>query len=56
MGTDAGEILLCDNNAEFKFMLVDSPLHMFKIQNMLPLKGDDFMIADNSGAFSYYER
>lgn len=31
VGTDAGEILLCDSNAEFKFMLVDSPLHSFKI-------------------------
>ena len=56
VGTDKGEILLCDSNAEFKFMLVDSPLHSFKIQNFLPLKGDDFMVAERSGSFCYYER
>ena len=53
--TDRGEILFCDHNCDFKFMLVDSPQHNFRIQNILALKGDDFMIADGSGSFCYYE-
>ena len=53
--TDRGEILFCDHNCEFKFMLVDSPGANFRIQNILALKGDDFIIADTSGSFSLYE-
>lgn len=37
-------------------MLVDSPLHSFKIHSFLPLKGDDFIVAEKSGTFCYYER
>lgn len=29
--TDRGEILFCDQNCEFKFMLADSPGHNFRI-------------------------
>ena len=42
-------------NCEFKFMLVDSPKHNFRINYMLPIKGEDFMIADGTGAFYHYE-
>lgn len=55
MGTDQGEILFCDQNCEFKFMLADSPRHNFRINHMLPIKGEDFMIADGTGAFYHYE-
>ena len=54
MCTDRGEILFCDHNAEFKFMLVDSPGNNFRIQNILALK-EDFIIADHSGSFCHYE-
>jgi len=53
--TDKGEILFCDHNCDFKFMLVDSPSLNFKIQNILAIKGDDFMIADGSGSFCHFE-
>lgn len=36
-------------------MLVDSPGSGFKIQNILALKQDDFIIADHSGTFCHYE-
>ena len=29
--TDRGEILLCDHNCDFKFMIADSPSHSYKI-------------------------
>ena len=53
--TDRGEILFCDQACEFKFMLAESPGTDFRIQNILALKGDDFMIADGSGSFCHYE-
>ncbi len=36
-------------------MLVDSPGGNFRIQNILLLKSEDFIIADGSGQFCYYE-
>ena len=53
--TDRGEIMFCDQNADFKFMIVDSPGPSFSIQNILALKSEDFIIADSSGSFAYYE-
>ena len=53
--TDKGEILFCDHNCDFKFMLVDSPGISFRISKILALKGDDFIIADNTGSFFHYE-
>ena len=57
--TDRGEILFCDQNCDFKFMLIDSPVNAlqkpFKIQNILALKGDDFIIANDKGDFCHYE-
>ena len=44
--TDRGEILFCDQACDFKFMIVDSPGHSFKISSIVPIKGEDFMIAD----------
>ena len=53
--TDRGEILFCDSQCEFKFMLVESPGANFRIQKILALKGDDFIIANDTGSFFYYE-
>ena len=53
--TDRGEIMICDQSAELRLMLVDSPGPSFSIQNILALKSDDFIIADSSGSFAYYE-
>jgi hypothetical protein len=53
--TDRGEILFCDSACDFKFMLVDSPGHSFKISSIVPIKGEDFIIADQSGSFAHYE-
>ena len=53
--TDRGEIMFCDHNADFKLMLIDSPGPSFSIQRILALKSEDFVIADQSGSFAYFE-
>jgi len=53
--TDRGEVMFCDQSCDFKFMLIDSPGGNFRIQNILVLKSEDFIIADGSGQFCYYE-
>ena len=55
VATDRGEILFCDHNADFKTMLIDSPVNQFYIQEICPLKGEDFLIANEKGQFMFFE-
>lgn len=36
-------------------MIIDSPGPSFSIQNIVALKSEDFILADNAGSFAYYE-
>ena len=53
--TKAGEIMYCDSNCDFKFMIQDSPGPNFSIQSIVQLKNEDFILADDNGMFLYYE-
>jgi hypothetical protein len=53
--TEKGEILLAEQEGDFKMLMSESPVGNFKIRYAMNSKPNGFLIADNSGRLMVFE-